>query len=215
MKKLLGCFLCVMLLVFGMAPSAWTDTFSVYGVTYGPQISALVNFTYDGTDTIDISITNTSSITSSLTAFAFNVPEANVTGVATGGFSGPTGWDFDFSLNGINTPVGPLGDYDLAGITGPNFNGGKVAEGISMGSTESFAFMLTGSNLGDLETDDFLSLLSDGGSNPQNFITRFQGIGGECVDGSDVAVVPEPTTMLLLGFGMVGLLGFGRKRFKK
>ena len=34
-------------------------------------------------------------------------------------------------------------------------------------------------------------------------------------NGQSPASVPEPSTILLLGSGLIGLAGFGRKRFKK
>ena len=169
----------------GGAPlAAGPLTFDLVGVN-DSTLSAHVVFAYDPSGKIEIDITNTSSGPAPdprFTAFAFNVP-AGVTGVSS--FSGPAGWDDSFDPNDINTP-GQFGFFDLAGITGPNFNGGSPNDGIPVGFTFHFEFFLLGTGLNLLDETSFLSLLSfDPNGNPdedeQFFIGRFQrtGIDGE------------------------------------
>lgn len=188
--------------------------------------SASVTFAYDGsTATVILDIENTSGLFDPrVTAFAFNAP-ADVTGISS--FVGPSGWSGVFDANDIDTP-GQFGFYDMAGITGPNFNGGSPNDGIPLGSTFHFEIVLAGSGLAALTEMSFLSQYADDPAGPpdhneQYFITRFQRTGSRGQD-SDVAIpngdpnppvqTPEPASVLLLLAG-VSAMAASRKRQKR
>jgi len=188
-----------------------------------PSLTANVLLVYDpGLGQLSLAITNTSAnYDPRLTGFAFNVP-SNITGVSS--FSStPAGWSYSYDPNDIGSP-GQFGFYDTAALTGANLNGGSPNLGIPIGSTFNFAFGFTGSNLGSLNENSFVSLLAfdpAGGADEseQSFIARFQrvGVNGQ---GSDVAIptstrsVPEPSTLFLSGLGYLGLAATLRRRFR-
>lgn len=182
--------------------------------------TASVIFAYDSANyKISLDLSNSSVLYDPrLTSFAFNSP-TKVTGIDTF-TSSNDGWSYSYSPGNINTP-GQFGLFDIAGLTGPDFNGGSPNDGIPRGQTFSFSFTLQGTDLGSLSEMSFLSLLSDlgqrGNPDPQYFIGRFQQTGQDG-EGSDVATpsnlvpVPEPGTMVLLGAGLLGLAIFGKRR---
>lgn len=210
-KKLLG-FVVILLLSFEV--QVWAVPFAISGTNYPSDISAIVDFSYAylsaTSGEITMSITNTSDVASSLTGFAFNAP-GNVT-LNSPYTLLPAGWSGKYSPNGIKTPM-QYGFFDIAGITGPNFNGGKTGPGIKSGNSSIFTLDLVGTAMDTLTNASFLGLFSDLGGkigDVQYFAGRFQGIGPG--GGSDVAIpinvnpVPEPGTMALLSIGLFGIV---------
>jgi hypothetical protein len=201
--------------------------FNLEGEHYG-ELGAQVLFTYTGTSIltgrVDVQVTNTSTAYDPrLTGFAFNLPGTVL--AVTNFTSSLTGWAAEYDRNDIDTP-GQFGFYDVAGLTGSGLNGGSPNFGIARTVTANFSFNLLGIGMMGLTESSFLNLLSNDPGRPnedtQYFIARFQrvGPGGGL---SDVATpdgppttpptrsVPEPTTLMLSGLGMLGLATVRRR----
>jgi hypothetical protein len=175
------------------------------------------------TGTVDIVLNNDSLTAGFITAFLFNIPTgADVT------TSVLTTSDNDF-LPGLLAVDGlggsPFGQFDIGAASGGgDFQGGGAPQlGIAQFGSATFSFALTGTGLGALTAQDFLSTLSVppgvGTEGVQSFVVRFRGFPD---NGSDKVPnqgenppVPEPGTLSLLGLGLASLAARQRARAKK
>lgn len=176
----------------------------------------LYTFTDSANAAVSLTLTNTSPAVNGgyLTGFVFNNPGNRITGISFGST------DSDFNLlgapdfdNGIN--ASPFGQFDIGSSTSTNFQGGgNPNKGIAVGYTESFDFALTGIGLDELSEWSFVSELSQGkgaGEGHQFFVARFRGFNDGGSNKTPAEVIPEPASLLLLGFGLLGLLGLRKK----
>lgn len=197
---------------------------------------------------IVVSLTNTSTgailpgaANGYITGFAFNDPNSSTKGNISVGsldsgdfsasYSPSTGQNFQLITGSSSNKSlgGQFGTFDIAASVGSTLHtSGTASDGLAVGETGTFTFMVTGTNLQNLTAANLLNELSSDATEPTAFAVRFRGYsyskyGG---DGDKVPLgeyhsppppsnaVPAPPGLVLAGMG-VGCLLLGRLRFRR
>lgn len=151
-----------------------------------------------------------------ITGVALNLP--NDGGISNLVATGPNGYFSQLGLTNNGISAVPLGRFDFGSALGGNWQGGgSPSHGIGVGSSGTFVFNFSGTNLDALTALSFINATAPGNTNGQaEFIAvRFRGFAnGESdkVTGVDPPPVPVPASVWLMFSELGGLGAISRRR---
>ena len=111
----------------------------------------------------------------------------------------------DLSLGHLGFGTIDIAEVSFLGVTELNNN----QPDYFVLTTLTFSCLGSGTSFIEIDSTDPFLTLGDAYGNPLAF-----DLGGP-VQINQTAPVPEPSTILLVGTGLLGIMGFGRKRFSK
>ena len=190
-----------LLLVAGSALPASAALITVVGNTNGSLATATVDLVFNSqTNTLTFSLLNTSPFDAVVTGVGYDLPpDGNASATGLDLFTGnvvtqPAGVTFTFNNGALGSvPQFPTAVLDFGFLTSSNFSGGNPQTGLPTGLQASFV----------------VSGLSFVGFTQQQIadaiFVRFQQVGptGALSDVAHTSAIPEPTTLLLFGTGLV------------